>query len=358
MYPQSHPQSFTLPATMYAVEITQPGGPDVLQLTTRPIPQPKSDEVLIRHYAAGINGPDAMQRKGLYPAPAGVTDIPGLEVSGIIVAKGDRVSHLNIGDKVAALIPGGGYAQYSVAHESNTMPLPAGMSFVDAAALPETLMTVWTNMFERGQFKPGDTILIHGGASGIGTTATMLAKAFGAAKIITTVGSPENRDASLKLGADVAILYKEEDFVDAVLHATDGHGADIILDIIGGDYVARNYAAAAMHGRIIQIGIVAGAARQLDLFPLLQKRLTHTGSTLRSRTPQEKAALIAQLKQHVWPLLESGQVKPQIYQTFPLHEAAAAHQLLDSGRHFGKIVFDFGALTDHTSLPCTEKAIG
>ncbi|WP_429220704.1 NAD(P)H-quinone oxidoreductase [Aeromonas veronii] len=337
--------AYSIPATMSAVEITQPGGPDVLQLTTRATPAPKPDEVLIRHYATGINGPDVMQRKGLYPPPAGASDIPGLEVAGVVVAKGEQVDHLKVGDKVAALISGGGYAEYSVAHQSNVLPLPPGLSFVEAAALPETFMTVWSNMFERGQFKKGDIILIHGGASGIGTTATMLAKAFGAAKIITTVGSPEQQAASIKLGADVAVLYKEEDFVEAVHAATDGHGADIILDIIGGEYVARNYAAAAINGRIVQIGIIAGAAPNLDLFPMLQKRLTHIGSTLRSRTPQEKAELIAQLQTHVWPFIEHGEIKPQVYQTFPLHEAAAAHHLLDSGRHIGKLVLTMAPLS-------------
>ncbi|MGL4827422.1 MAG: NAD(P)H-quinone oxidoreductase [Vibrionaceae bacterium] len=332
------PLAYSIPATMSAVEITQHGGPDVLKLTTRATPQPNADEILIQHYAAGINGPDVMQRKGLYPPPAGASDLLGLEVAGIVVAKGERVTRFNIGDKVAALITGGGYAQYGVAHQHNAFLLPPSLSFVEAAALPETFMTVWSNMFERGQFKQGDIILIHGGASGIGTTATMLAKAFGAAKIITTVGSREQQAASIKLGADVAVLYKEEDFVKVVHAATDGRGADIILDIIGGEYVARNYAAAAMNGRIVQISIIAGAAPNLDLFPMLKKRLTHIGSTLRSRTPQEKAELIAQLQTHVWPFIAKGDVKPQIYQTFPLHEAAAAHHLLDSGRHIGKLV--------------------
>jgi NADPH2:quinone reductase len=327
-----------LPVTMTAIEITHPGGPDVLQVTERPVPRPDANEVLIRHLAAGINGPDVMQRKGLYDPPPGASDIPGLEVAGVVAATGSAVKQFQVGDHVAALIPGGGYAQYSVADASNVLRLPPGLSMAEAAALPETFMTVWLNMFQRGQFKAGDIILIHGGASGIGTTATMLAKAFGAAKIITTVGSEEHRQASLKLGADVAVLYKDEDFVDATKRATNGHGADIIIDIIAGDYVARNYAAAAMNGRIVQIGIIAGPARELDLFPMLSKRLTHIGSTLRSRSHAEKAELMDELRDKVWPLLEAGVVKPQVCQTFPLEAAADAHRLMDSGRHIGKIV--------------------
>lgn len=331
-------EATSIPLTMTAVEITRPGGPEVLQVTQRPVPRPGANEVLIRHMAVGINGPDVMQRKGLYDPPPGASDIPGLEVAGVVAAMGSAVTRFQVGDPVAALIPGGGYAQYSVADAGNVMPLPPGLSMAEAAALPETFMTVWVNMFQRGQFKAGDIILIHGGASGIGTTATMLAKAFGAAKIITTVGSEEHRQASLKLGADVAVLYKAEDFVEATQRATDGHGADIILDIIAGDYVARNYAAAAMNGRIVQIGVIAGPAKELDLFPMLSKRLTHIGSTLRSRTYAEKAELIDELKAKVWPLLEAGALKPQVYQTFPLEAAADAHRLMDSGRHIGKIV--------------------
>jgi len=323
---------------MQAIEIIAPGGPEVLRLTQRQRPEPGPREVLIRHLAAGLNFPDVMQRKGLYAPPPGASDIPGLEVAGEIVALGAEVTNFKLGDHVAALISGGGYAQYSVADEGNTMPLPPGLNPVEAAAFPETFMTVWLNMFLRGGFKAGDTILIHGGTSGIGTTATMLAKAFGAATIITTVGSEEHRLASMRLGADVAVLYKEEDFVAATKQATAGHGADIIIDIVAGDYVARNYAAAAMNGRIVQIGVMAGPARELDIFPMLSKRLTHTGSTLRSRTQEEKAALIGELKTHVWPLIESGQIKPQVYQTFAFEQAQDAHRLMDSSKHIGKII--------------------
>lgn len=331
-------QAYTLPDTMTAIDITQPGGPEVLQATTRPVPRPQANEVLIRTVAAGVNGPDVLQRKGQYAPPPGASDIPGLEVSGVVVAMGAEVQNFVPGDRVAALITGGGYAEYCTAHESNTLPLPSGLNFVEAAALPETFMTVWLNMFQRGQFKAGDIILIHGGASGIGTTATMLAKAFGAAKIITTVGSAEHRQASLKLGADVAVLYKEEDFVEVTKKVTDGHGADIILDIIAGDYVARNYEAAAMHGRIVQISVLAGPAKELNLFPMLTKQLMHIGSTLRSRSPAAKAEIIKALNDNVWPLIEAGKLKPQIYKTFPLAEAADAHRLLDEGTHIGKVV--------------------
>lgn len=328
----------SIPETMTAIEITESGGPDVLKPTTRAVPQPKANEVLIRIAAAGVNGPDVMQRKGQYAPPPGASDIPGLEVSGIVAAVGDAVKTVQPGDHVAALVTGGGYAQYCVADESNTLPLPAGLSLLEAAALPETFMTVWLNMFERGQFKAGDIILIHGGASGIGTTATMLAKAFGAGKIITTVGSDTHRQASLKLGADVAVLYKEEDFVEVVKKVTDDHGADIILDIVAGDYVARNYAAAAMNGRIVQIGVIRGAAKELNLFPMLSKRLMHIGSTLRSRAPAEKAALINALHDNVMPLIEKGVLKPQIYKTFALKDASEAHRLMDEGTHIGKVM--------------------
>ena len=327
-----------LPDTMKAIEIPYPGGPEVLTLTQRPIPTPGPTEILIRTAAAGINAPDAIQRKGYYAPPPGASDIPGLEVAGEIVGLGEKVTDFALGDKVLALIPGGGYAEYCTVDARNAAYFPAGFSAIEAAAIPETFMTVWSNMFQRGGFKAGDTILIHGGTSGIGSTACMLAKAFGARKIITTVGSKEHQAASLKLGADVAVLYREEDFVERTKQATDGHGADLILDIIGGDYVARNYAAAAMYGRIVQIGTLGGRVKDLDLFPLLAKRLTHSGSTLRSRTVEEKAELLADLQRNVWPLLEKRVVQPQIYATFPLKETVAAHQLLDSSKHVGKIM--------------------
>jgi NADPH2:quinone reductase len=323
---------------MKAVEITRPGGPEVLAVTQRPIPQAGPTELLIRVEAAGINAPDVLQRKGLYAPPAGASDIPGLEVAGEIVGMGPLVKGFMLREQVLALVPGGGYAEYCCVDASNATHFPQGFSAIQAAAIPETFMTVWSNMFQRGGFKAGDNILIHGGTSGIGTTASMLAKAFGAGKIITTVGSAEHRDASLKLGVDLAVIYREEDFVELTKQVTDGHGADLILDIIGGDYVARNYAAAAMHGRIVQIGTLGGRVKDLDLFPMLAKRLTHSGSTLRSRSVAEKAALLDDLHQNVWPLLEQRKLAPQIFRTFPLEEVVEAHRLLDASKHVGKIV--------------------
>lgn len=326
------------PSAMTAIEITHPGGPEVLAVVSRQVPKPTRGEVLIQIHAAGVNGPDVLQRKGLYDPPAGASDIPGLEVAGLIVALGEGVTNFKIGDRVCALVPGGGYAEYCTAHESNTLHLPAGLSLIEAAAMPETFMTVWVNLFLRGKLKRGDTVLIHGGASGIGTTATMLSKAFGASKIITTVASEVQRLASLKLGADVAINFLEEDFVEAAKQATDGKGVDIVVDIIAGDYVARNYDVAAMDGRIVQIGVIKGPAKELDLFPMLAKRLTHIGSTLRSRSHEEKSEIIQDLEQQVWPFVESGTVRPVIYKTFALEDVISAHELIDTGTHIGKIV--------------------
>jgi NADPH2:quinone reductase len=330
--------STATPTHMKAIEITHPGGPEVLAVTERAIPNAGPTELLVRVQAAGVNAPDVLQRKGLYAPPPGASDIPGLEIAGEVVSTGAGVSRFRVGDQVLGLVGGGGYAEYCCVDESNAQTFPAGFSAVHAAAIPETFMTVWVNMFQRGGFKAGEVILIHGGTSGIGTTATMLAKAFGATKIITTVGSAPHRDASLKLGADRAVLYREEDFVECTQQASDGHGADIIIDIIGGDYVARNYAAAAMNGRIVQIGLLGGKASNLDLFPMLTKRLTHMGSTLRSRSIADKAAILEELKEKVWPLLEKGVVCPQIFQTFPFEQAVEAHRLLDSSKHVGKVV--------------------
>jgi NADPH2:quinone reductase len=261
-----------------------------------------------------------------------------------VAALGEGVTRLRLGDRVTALLPGGGYAEYSIANESNVMLLPPGLSMVEAAALPESFLAVWLNLFERGQFKSGESVLIHGGASGIGTTATMLSKAFGASKIITTVISDAHRQTSLELGADIVVNSAEEDFVGVVQRATGGSGVDVIVDILGGDYVAGNYRAAAMNGRIIQIGVVAGlVAKEVDISLMLIKRLTHTGSTLRSRTPTEKAQLIRSLEEQVWPLLATGTIKPLIYQTFPLAQARQAHELMDSGKHHGKIVLTMDA---------------
>ncbi|QCP54988.1 zinc-binding dehydrogenase [Trinickia violacea] len=328
---------------MTAIEIARPGGPEVLAPVTRDVPQPAADEVLIRIHAAGVNGPDVLQRKGLYAPPPGASDIPGLEVAGEVVAAGSGVTRFQAGDRVAALITGGGYAEYTVANANATLAIPKGLSVVEAAAMPETFLTVWLNLFQRGRLQKGETVLIHGGASGIGTTATMLAKAFGASKIITTVGSEAHRQASLRLGADLSINYREADFVEEVKRFTDGKGVDVILDIIAGDYVARNYQAAAMHGRIVQVSALGGPAKDLNIWPLMQKQLTHIGSTLRSRGYADKASLIRDLEQNVWPFVEAGTVKPQIYKTFPLEDARGAHELIDSSQHIGKIVLTTGA---------------
>jgi NADPH:quinone reductase len=333
----------TLPTKMRAVEITRPGGPEVLVPTTRPVPVQTHDQVLIRIHAAGVNGPDVLQRKGLYDPPPGASDLPGLEIAGEVVAVGDAVTRFREGDMVCALVTGSGYSEFAAAHESNTLKIPRGLSVIEAAGMPETFMTVWLNLFQRGKFIRGETVLIHGGVSGVGTTATMMAKAFGASKIITTVASADHQVASLRLGADLAVNYKEEDFVEEVMRFTDGVGVDVILDIIAGDYVARNYQAAAMNGRILQVSVINGPARELDLFPMLTKRLTHIGTTLRSRSAADKAAIIGELEQNVWPFIVTGSIRPAVYQTFPLEEARAAHELMDSALHVGKIILTTSA---------------
>lgn len=336
--------AFTPPTEMTAIEIVHPGGPDVLVPARRPVPRPTDEQVLIRVHAAGVNGPDVFQRKGFYNPPPGASDIPGLEIAGEVIDVGSAVKRFKRGDVVCALVTGGGYAEYAVADHRVTMTLPKGLGVVEAAAMPETFMTVWLNLFQRGKLQAGESVLIHGGASGIGTTATMLAKAFGASKVMTTVGSEVHREAGLRLGANHAINYRDEDFVEKVNEFTNGNGVDVILDIIAGDYVARNYTIAAMNGRILQVSVLKGPAKDLDLWPMMTKRLTHIGSTLRSRTPNEKAEIIRELEMHVWPLIQAGMVKPQVYKTFPLKDARGAHELIDSGVHIGKIVLVTDAL--------------
>lgn len=327
-----------LPKTMQVIEIQHAGGPEVLLSAVRPVPVPKPDEVLIEIVAAGINGPDVMQRKGLYDPPAGVTDIPGLEVSGKVVALGSHVKQWQVGDRVCALLAGGGYAQYAVAAESNVMPIPQGLDLLEAAIVPETFITIWAHLFMRAGFAAGQSILIHGGTSGIGTTATMLCRALGASQILTTVGSAEQQQASRALGADVAINYRTQDFVAEVKQHTDGRGVDFVMDIIGGDYVPRNYQAAAMHGTIVQIGVAQGKVKELDLFPILAKRLTHLGATLRSQTVAEKAEIIRQLQEKVWPLFSAGRIKPLLFKHYDLSDARQAHEQLAKGGHVGKLV--------------------
>jgi NADPH2:quinone reductase len=327
----------TLPAQMTAIGIPKPGGPDALVAEQRPVPVPKQNEILIKVAAAGVNRPDVAQRTGNYPPPPGASDVPGLEIAGDVVALGAGATKFKIGDKVMALVTGGGYAQYCTAHESHALPVPASLSMNEAAAVPETFFTVWHNVFERGALKSGETLLIHGGSSGIGTTAIQLAKAFGA-KVIVTAGSKEKCDACLKLGADHAIDYKTEDFVAKTKAATGGAGANVILDMVGGDYIERNYDAAAIDGRIVQIAFLANPKATVNFLKLMLKRLTHTGSTLRARAIEDKAAIARALEAKVLPLLRDGKVKPLMDSTYPLIKASEAHARMESSHHIGKIV--------------------
>ena len=328
-----------LPTTMTAIGIKAAGGPDMLVPEHRPIPRPNAGEILVKVAAAGVNRPDVMQRMGLYPPPPGAPDIPGLEIAGEIVALGADVKRWKLGDRVMALVVGGGYAEYCLAHESHALPV-SGLSMVEAAATPETFFTVWHNAFERGGLKQGETLLIHGGSSGIGTTAIQLAKAFGA-RVITTAGSEEKCDACRKLGADVAINYKTEDFVAATKAATRDKGAEVIVDMVGGDYIARNYEAAAVEGRIVQIAFQGSPKATVDFRRIMLKRLHHTGSTLRARSIADKGAIARAVEDHVLPLMAAGKVRPVIYKTFPLKNAAAAHALMETSVHVGKIVLTF-----------------
>ena len=326
-----------LPAEMTAIAIRAPGGPDVLVPRRFPLPRPGEGEVLVKVAAAGVNRPDVMQRLGLYPPPKGATDIPGLEIAGEVAVLGAGARRWKLGDKVMALVVGGGYAEYCPAHESHCLPVPRGLSMVEAAAIPETFFTVWHNVFERGRLKAGETLLVHGGSSGIGTTAIQLAKAFGA-RVITTAGSEEKCEACRRLGADVAVNYKTEDFVAATKAATGGKGAEVVLDMIGGDYIERNYEAAAVEGRVVQIAFQGSPKATVDFRRIMLKRLTHTGSTLRARSIADKGAIARAVEAQVVPLLAAGKVKPLIDSTFPLAEAAAAHARMEASAHIGKIV--------------------
>jgi len=326
-----------IPQTMTAVEIREPGPPQVLRAVQRPVPQPGPGEVLIKIAAAGVNRPDVMQRKGIYPPPPGVTDIPGLELAGEVVLLGEGVHEPALGAHVCALVAGGGYAQYVSAPAVQCLPVPPSLTLEQAAVLPETFFTVWLNLFERARLRKGETLLVHGGASGIGTTAILLGKAF-EARVIVTAGSAQKCAACRELGADVAINYREGDFVEATLRATDGRGADVILDMVGGDYLPRNAAAAAVEGRIALIATQGGNKAELDLRPLMVKRLTITASTLRAQPVQNKGRIAAALRQHVWPLFGTHALKPVIHARFPLADAAGAHRLMESDTHIGKIV--------------------
>jgi putative PIG3 family NAD(P)H quinone oxidoreductase len=323
---------------MTAIEIANPGGPEVLRPVTRAMPIPAAGEVLIAVAAAGVNRPDILQRKGQYPPPPGASDIPGLEIAGKVAAIGLGVRHLKVGDEVCALVTGGGYATYCVAPEPQCLPVPKGFSMVEAAALPETFFTVWHNVFERGALKAGESILVHGGSSGIGTVAIQLAKAFGAGAIFATVGSLDKRHACEKLGATRAIDYRHEDFVQVIRETTANRGVDVILDMIGGDYIQKNLSIMAVEGRHVSIATQHGVVAEVNFVSIMGKRLTLTGSGLRPRSVVEKGAIAAALQQKVWPLLDSGKVKPVIFRTFPLDEAGDAHRLLETSSHIGKIM--------------------
>jgi NADPH2:quinone reductase len=326
-----------LPETMTAIVIQAPGGPEVLQPATLPVPAPGAGEILIKVAAAGVNRPDVLQRKGMYNPPPGASPLPGLEVAGTVVAIGPEVTGWSVGDPVCALVSGGGYAEFCVAPAPQCLPIPKGLSATEAAGLPETLFTVWTNVFERGRLQTGERFLVHGGSSGIGTTAIQLAKAWGAI-VFATAGSAEKCRACRDLGADVAIDYREQDFLAVVKEKTGGRGVDLILDMVGGDYVARNIDALAVDGRQVSIAFLKGSKVEIDLQKVMAKRLTLTGSTLRPRSVAEKGAIAAALQAEVWPLIEAGRVRPVIHATFPLAQAAEAHALMESSAHVGKIV--------------------
>jgi putative PIG3 family NAD(P)H quinone oxidoreductase len=317
---------------MRAIEIRKPGVPEVLQICELPMPELATGQVLVKVQAAGVNRPDILQRQGGYPPPSGAPLTPGLEIAGEVMSAGARYK---IGDKVCALVPGGGYAEYAAVAEENALPVPRGFSMIEAAAVPETCFTVWTNVFDRARLQPGETILIHGGSSGIGTTAIQLAKAFGS-KVVVTAGSDEKCAECLALGADVAINYKTKDFVEDL--KARAIAPDVILDMVGGDYVARNLRCIAMHGRIVNIAFQKGSKVEVDLLPIMLKRLTLTGSTLRPRTVAEKAEIARSLEAKVWPLFAAGKCRPVIFRTFPLADAAGAHRLMETSQHVGKIV--------------------
>src|SRR3954471_4608032 len=328
-----------LPAQMTVIGISKPGGPEVLLPETRSLPVPGPGEILVKVMAAGVNRPDVAQRSGSYPPPPGASDLPGLEVAGEVVAVGEGAAKHKLGDRVMSLVAGGGYAPYFIAPDAQALAVPQALSINEAGALPETLMTVWHNVFERGALQSGETLLVHGGSSGIGTMAIQLANAFGA-NVLVTVGSQDKADACVKLGASRAINYKTEDFVAVVKEATGGKGADVILDRVGGDYIERNYDAAATDGRIVQIAFLSSPKATVNFVKLMVKRLTHTGSTLRPRSNADKAAMVAAIEAKVMPFLREGRIKPLMDSTFQLSEAAKAHARMESSQHIGKIVLE------------------
>jgi putative PIG3 family NAD(P)H quinone oxidoreductase len=326
-----------IPKTMTAIEIGNPGGPEVLRPVQRPTPEPGPREVLIAVAAAGVNRPDILQRQGKYAPPPGASDIPGLEIAGRVAACGNDVREWKEGDTVCALVAGGGYAQYCAAPVPQCLPVPKGLDLVQAAALPETVFTVWTNLFERGRLAAGETLLVHGGASGIGTTAIQMARARGV-RVFATAGSKDKCAACERLGAERAIDYSREDFAAVVAEKTAGRGVDVILDMVGGDYLPRNLASLAFEGRLVQIAFLKGPRAEIDLMTLMHRRLTLTGSTLRARSIEEKGRIARAVRENVWPQIEKGEVRPVLHATFPLAAAAEAHRALESGTHVGKIV--------------------
>ncbi|MDK9698063.1 MAG: NAD(P)H-quinone oxidoreductase [Siculibacillus sp.] len=326
-----------LTATMTVIAVPAPGGPEALVAEIRRLPVPGPGEILVKVAAAGVNRPDVLQRQGGYPPPKGASDVPGLEFAGEVVDRGAGANRFALGDRVAALVPGGGYAEYAVVHETNAFAVPKGLSLVEAAAIPETFFTVWSNVFDRAGLKPGEVFLVHGGTSGIGVTAIQLARAFGAT-VIATAGGPEKAARCRDLGADLAIDYREQDFVKEVKDFTGGRGADVILDMVGGDYIERNHEAAAMEGRIVQIAFLRGPRATVNFGRIMMKRLVHTGSTLRARDVAFKAEIAAALEAKVRPLLEAGKVKVVVDSTFPLARAAEAHARMETNAHIGKIV--------------------
>ena len=328
----------TLPEQITVIEIAAPGAPDMLRPAKRPMPKPGPGEVLVKRAAAGVNRPDVAQRQGNYPPPPGASDIPGLEIAGTVVALGPGAKQFKLGDTLCALVTGHGYAEYCAAPEAQCLPVPKGFSMVEAAALPENYFTVWTNLMERGGLKPGESVLIHGGSSGIGTTAIQIAKLFGAKEIFVTAGSEAKCKACEKLGATRAIDYKTEDFVQVVKQATQKRGVDLILDMVCGPYVPRNVASLAVEGRTVIIALQGGNLAEINFGVVMMKRLTITGSTLRARSVEQKGAIASALRREIWPLLDAGKLKPIIFKTFPLAEAAAAHRLMESSEHIGKIM--------------------
>ena len=327
----------TLPSKMRAVEIVKPGGPEALVPAERPLPTPKPNEILVKVAAAGVNRPDVLQRQGLYAVPPDASDLPGLEIAGEVVACGAKAARWKVGDKVCALAHGGGYAEYCVVPEVQALPVPKGLTMTEAASLPETFFTVWSNVYDRGRLKAGETLLVHGGSSGIGVTAIQIAKAMGN-RVLATAGSDEKCAACVKLGADKAINYRNQDFLAEVLAATDNKGVNVILDMVGGDYVPKELKCLAEEGRLVFIAFLRGPKTELDINEVMRRRLTLTGSTLRPRPVEFKGAIAASLRQHVWPLIEAGKIKPVIFKTFPLAQAADAHKLMESSQHIGKLV--------------------